>query len=822
MSAEFIAVGKQRAQLIYILLAVVCMLPTPATTFLPVELPGTTTTSTTATATTKPTTGLATVTANAGFVPAVAPAAPSTNNELSDTIIPPDTMDQCPMGYFHCNISAQCVPQRLNCDEKADCDDASDEWNCVNDVDARFWDHFFRKQPYGRHDDVPVETCFWLKNNSYSCLCRGDEILCRFQQLTAMPANLPATELTMLDLTGNNFPHIDEHFFAQLPFVESLVLKFCSIEDLAPFTFQRFSEIPLKTLYLDENKIVSLSENLFAAGNTLKILILSGNRIQELHSYDFQHLASLTELDLRGNRIETFEAKVFEDLQSLEVLYLNENFIHQIRPGMFPLLTKLHTLSLAHNWIVDIERNSFTFPRLLHLFLAGNRLSVLRTRTFCPLRLLQGLHLNDNRLAHFELHAFDCMQNLTSLLLTGNEFKTLDPRVLQNLTNLNYIYFSWFHLCRAALHVRVCEPRGDGISSTYHLLDNQILRGSVWIMAFVATIGNLLVLLGRYFYKSRSNVEHSLYLRHLAASDFLMGVYLTIIACADIKFRGKYIIYDELWRQSVWCDFSGFLSTFSCQSSTLLLTLVTWDRLMSVTRPLKPRDSGKMRIIFRLVLLWGLSFLLAALPFLPLQYFGGHFYGTNGVCLSLHIHDPFAKGWEYSALLFILINTISLIFISNSYIRMLQAIRDSGGGMRSTLSGRENVVATRFAIIVTTDCACWLPIIAVKVAALSGCAISPALYAWLAVLVLPVNSALNPVLYTLTTAAFKQQLLRYCQAVPNTCSLMTDPRSQSQTAFDSNLSMSLGHFSSIRTNHSHNCSRSSSRKRSQNRRLSYV
>ncbi|XP_036343311.1 relaxin receptor 2-like [Rhagoletis pomonella] len=68
------------------------------------------------------------------------------------------------------------------------------------------------------------------------------------------------------------------------------------------------------------------------------------------------------------------------------------------------------------------------------------------------------------------------MQNLTSLLLTGNEFKTLDPRVLQNLTNLNYIYFSWFHLCRAALHVRVCEPHGDGISSTYHLLDNQILR----------------------------------------------------------------------------------------------------------------------------------------------------------------------------------------------------------------------------------------------------------------------------------------------------------------------------------------------------------
>lgn len=53
------------------------------------------------------------------------------------------------------------------------------------------------------------------------------------------------------------------------------------------------------------------------------------------------------------------------------------------------------------------------------------------------------------------------------------------------------------------------------------------------------------------------------------------------------------------------------------------------------------------------------------------------------------------QGWEYSALLFICINTLSLIFILFSYVRMLQAIRDSGGGMRSTHSGRESVVATR-------------------------------------------------------------------------------------------------------------------------------
>lgn len=37
-------------------------------------------------------------------------------------------------------------------------------------------------------------------------------------------------------------------------------------------------------------------------------------------------------------------------------------------------------------------------------------------------------------------------------------------------------YFRWFHLCGSVLHVRDCQPKGDGISSTHHLLDNIFLR----------------------------------------------------------------------------------------------------------------------------------------------------------------------------------------------------------------------------------------------------------------------------------------------------------------------------------------------------------
>lgn len=45
------------------------------------------------------------------------------------------------------------------------------------------------------------------------------------------------------------------------------------------------------------------------------------------------------------------------------------------------------------------------------------------------------------------------------------------------------------------------------------------------------------------------------------------------------------------------------------------------------------------------------------------------------------------------------------------------------------------------------------------VSSITGVVIDKTLYAWLAVFVLPVNSALNPILYTLATKIFKQQVV---------------------------------------------------------------
>ncbi|KAG8307046.1 G-protein coupled receptor activity protein [Homalodisca vitripennis] len=132
------------------------------------------------------------------------------------------------------------------------------------------------------------------------------------------------------------------------------------------------------------------------------------------------------------------------------------------------------------------------------------------------------------------------------------------------LGKLDFVYFDQYYYCTHAPNVPKCSPNSDGVSSFQHLLSKPVQRVTLWLVAVFTCGANILVILGRFTARDE-NQALSFVVRNLAVSDFLMGVYLIVIAYEDIKFRGTYHNYAHQWMSSVTCTAIGITAMISSE-----------------------------------------------------------------------------------------------------------------------------------------------------------------------------------------------------------------------------------------------------------------
>lgn len=306
-----------------------------------------------------------------------------------------------------------------------------------------------------------------------------------------------------------------------------------------------------------------------------------------------------------------------------------------------------------------------------------------------------------------------------------------------------------------------CVAPKDQLSSCEDLLRNRVLRVAIWMLGFSAFIGNFFVIIWRYRIHDRvpSKKVQTFLILNLAIADLLMGIYMIVIASADMYFRDVYMIHAERWQSSALCQITGFLSVLSSEASVFLLTLITFDRFLGVVFPFSKFRLRTKSSRIAAAFVWTVAVLLSLLPITLQEVFGDRFYGRSSVCLALPLTNERTPGWEYSVIVFLGINLFLFIIIFICYFIMYVAIKRAS---RQCTRKRENMeeikMATKMAIIVGTDFCCWMPIIIMGLLSLSDKVTIPhEMYAWAAVFILPVNSSANPYLYTISTLEMKRR-----------------------------------------------------------------
>ncbi|XP_078357205.1 G-protein coupled receptor GRL101-like [Oculina patagonica] len=341
----------------------------------------------------------------------------------------------------------------------------------------------------------------------------------------------------------------------------------------------------------------------------------------------------------------------------------------------------------------------------------------------------------------------------------------------KGLRDLRIVKLDSFSLCcYATLYhkdVQCDHPslEGSALSSCNRMIEAPGPRQSIWLLGILAVFGNLAVIAWRLIRRDDHPVQTCL-LTNLAVSDFLMGVYLMIIAIKDQLWAGAYFSFDLIWRSGNLCKVAGALSVLSSEVSVLMLTVITADRLISIVFAFSCSRLTLKGTYVICTVVWICGTVIAVVPAFDTPYFYNvdrryGFYGRSSVCLPLQLSAERLAGWEYSVGVFIALNLAAFLFIMVAYVAIVAKVSKSQRRVKahgesevsSNSIKRESALARRVFAIILTDFSCWVPVIILSILALTGQFHDEQgfVYVWFAVFVLPVNSSVNPVLYTFST-----------------------------------------------------------------------
>nr|XP_058955675.1 leucine-rich repeat-containing G-protein coupled receptor 5-like isoform X5 [Pocillopora verrucosa] len=637
----------------------------------------------------------------------------------------------------------------------------------------------------------------------FSHLFYLDRVDLSYNQLEQLPprAFFEMVFLQELYLNNNNLKYLSSDQLPKRqhwPIFENLTLDFNKLKTLPSDIFQRFKIIDL---WLGNNNIKELPENLFAGQDKLKYLRLSGNQLEKLSREIFLELSALEELDLSYNQLQFLPRGILSNNTNLTELNLSNNKIQRLPMDIFGNLTQMKRLFLSSNKLQRLPR--FTnLSKLEILYMDNNSLVHLSPDQFQGLSKLEELAVYENNIKHLPREVFKGMKNMMSMNFYFNNIRAITNEHLKDVApTIRFLYFHFNEMrelpegffsnmknlitatvdtnlmcCHLTKEDADCDfAYVDSFASCETLFRNRAPRECLWVIGIMSLVGAVFVIVWRLVFreKKKKNKIQSMMLIHLAGADGLMGVYLITIGVVDAIWAGEYYLHDYYWRSSLTCQITGAIAVMSSEVSVMTICLLSADRMKNVLFPYRGKSLSLKVTHLLCFLIWIVGGIIAFIPTVGFDYFGSrqkghHFYGRSVVCLPLQLSTDKPSGWEYSVAMFVGLNFILVLFVVVAYTMIIYKTCASSRRMakqgtererrmkakaRAAHLRREASLAKRVFFIVLTDCACWLPIVAIGMRSLLEKSFrTPGdLAVWIAVFVLPVNSAINPILYTLST-----------------------------------------------------------------------
>ena len=446
-------------------------------------------------------------------------------------------------------------------------------------------------------------------------------------------------------------------------------------------------------------------------------------------------------------------------------IHLCNSFFSSLR-YLAPILIFPVVIKLPRNSLNRICKQLLSKQCLL-LDLGFNFIQSLESNCFGFLQLLRSLSVNNNEIAFVDRNSFFNLNNLILLNLSSNPLSNLPDYFLINginvlvlsmtnlsLTHININAFNKLHTKSIiASHYHVCclfqsqifcsapQPWYVSCSGIFH---NKYLMAFYILISFYQGLLNICSLLLQMYSKKTA---FSVIAISLSITNLQYAGYLYVIWIEDVILQNSSIIQEEKWRSGLPCFIALGLIFCWCILTPLIMVFLSLSRFMVVVYPVDSRFK-QVDFIFKIVIsLFVCSLFVSIL--LTFQYKFTNALVTTNLCLPFVDPSgsvPVVK--VFSWYLIVSQSTIPFI-ITVIYILLLIKYTESrkSVGKLHSKGNPEKFLKQQVVSSILLNFMSWIPMSAIILTIMFLPKYPLNLIAWANILIYPLNSMVNPVLF---------------------------------------------------------------------------
>ena len=421
----------------------------------------------------------------------------------------------------------------------------------------------------------------------------------------------------------------------------------------------------------------------------------------------------------------------------LQLIDFSCNNIQEINNNCFFNNSRLAVLKLPHNDLVKIEPLAFAgLKRLAQLDLSFNNfkelpIPSLKTIFFCV------LNISFNKFMKIKANI---RNDLKAEVVSTEDYRTCC--LLKSSDTICTSEPKWPQTCNVMFETKSIK--------LFCVVESIFIFG----LNVVALLGGLISLNfpnNQRSKGSQSKISNSSFLvviLFLNVNDIFFGLYLLFMFIADKYYGDSYVVHEIEWLGSASCKALGILSILMMMFALFLLMLISVSRLIAVKYPFNTQIKSMKRVLKYIMTGYLSSSLFSAASFSTYTIGEERIFMPSSTCLLFGetLNSATIKCLTILIALLQIGVCVSVIVIYCVIIKENKLSTALKAQNSKEKDRNKNLLFQAF-LISGTNVICWLPSSAIYFTSVIMKSYPLTLLTWNAVLINPINSMINPVIF---------------------------------------------------------------------------